>query len=154
MLAETLAGFGADEAAGPARPPARDLNEIAAQDDRLADRSGFPLRVDLTGLPRRLGTAAICAHRTAGVDVNRSLILGDGSRSAQPISPARMAQSGSLSAYPPISLGSRKRRLAVLSYKAFLGQRRKLIANRLNEFLASKTQVAASNTPPYAVSSA
>ena len=44
--------------------------------------------------------------------------------------------------------------LAVPSYKAFLGQRRKLIANRLNEFLASKTQIAASNTLPYAVSSA
>lgn len=42
--------------------------------------------------------------------------------------------------------------LAVPSYKAFLGQRRKLIASRLNEFLAPKTQIAASNVSPNAVS--
>jgi len=44
--------------------------------------------------------------------------------------------------------------LAVPNYKAFLGQRRKLIADRLNEFLASRAQIAASNTPSLVVSSA
>ena len=44
--------------------------------------------------------------------------------------------------------------LAVPNYKAFLRERRKLIAERLNEFLASKAQIAASNTPSHALSSA
>jgi hypothetical protein len=37
--------------------------------------------------------------------------------------------------------------LSVPNYKAFLTERRKLIANRLNEFLGSEAHVAASNTP-------
>ncbi len=44
--------------------------------------------------------------------------------------------------------------LSVPNYKAFLTQRRKLIANRLNEFLGSEAHVPASNTPTRAVSSA
>jgi hypothetical protein len=100
MLAETLAGFGATRQLARLvhrRARTNRLNEIAAQDARLADRSGFPLRVDLTGLPRRLGTAAICGHWR----LPRSPLVGQTSTASLVKSTQRASRAISLKARAP-----------------------------------------------------